>query len=144
MKDEEYKAWEHEMETIRAENKILLDEFEIWLKGKNLKSKTINSHISNIDFYINGFLLHYDTVKAEDGATSIGWFLGDYFIRKACWSSKYTIKENIASLKKFYSFMTEIGKTSKENLTEMMDIIKEESEDWITAVETYLDNLDRL
>ena len=144
MKDKELEDWEKEIKAIRAENKILIDEFEIWLKGKNLKSKTINSHTSNIDFYVNEFLLHYDAVKAKDGADLIGSFLGDFFIRKTTWASKYTIKENIASLKKFYNFMTETGRIPKENLSEMISIIKDESEDWITEVATYWDDIEEL
>lgn len=144
MNKNEYHNWEKKINSIKAYNNKLLKEFEVWLKDKNLKPNTINSHITNIDFYINEFLLRYDTIKASDGATEIGTFLGDFFIRKTSWASKYTIKENIASLKKFYSFMTEIGKTPKEDLNEMINIIKGETEDWIMEVETYWDNIEEL
>lgn len=110
------------------------------LENNNLKSKTINNHINNIDFYINDFLPFYEFIPAEQGAVKIGDFLGDFFIRKTSWASEYTIKENIASLKKFYLYLNEIGKTSDEDLFEMNEIIKGDKEYWIDEVTKYWDD----
>lgn len=141
MAKKKYKDRDDEVKAIRAENQLLLQDFEKWLKVKNLKPATIKSHISNIDFYINEYLLYYDAERADDGAVAIGSYLGDFFIRKTSWASKYTIKENIASFKKFYSFMVEKGLTRNEDLIEMKEIIKEESGCWIEEVEDYWANL---
>ena len=45
--------------------------------------KTVEEHCANIAFYVNEFLLHEDAVTAEEGALSVGKFLGYWSIRKA-------------------------------------------------------------
>ncbi len=137
MSDKVYEKWEKETKKITAENKLLLDEFKIWLENKNLKTNTIKTHLLNMDFYVNNFLLRYETIKAKDGATSIGSFLGDYFIRKAMWSSKNSMKQNISSFKKFYAFMNEKSLTTDEDLKEMKNSIRDEGEFWLDDVDKY-------
>ena len=142
MNDKEYKEWERQIEEAKMHNNKLLIEFEKHLKTKSLKSNTINNHIDNVEFYANEFLLRYEIIPVEKGALEIGNFLGGFFIRKASWASKYTIQENIASFKKFYSFLNKIGKVSNIELTEMKELIKDEKSDWIEEVENYWDNIE--
>jgi len=142
MNDKEYKDWEIQVEKAEKHNQKILIEFEKWLKKKSLKANTIQNHIDNIDFYANDFLLSYDIIPVEEGALEIGDFLGDFFIRKASWASKYTIQENIASLKKFYTFLNEIGKISKVELNEMKKLIKDEKSGWLEEVDSYWDDID--
>ncbi len=137
MNDKEYRDWERQVEKVKINNNKLLVEFSNYLQSKSLKSKTIKNHINNMEFYGNDFLLRYEIIPIEKGALEIGSFLGDYFIRKVCWASKYTIQENIASFKKFYTFLNEIGKISKTELDEMKAIIKDEKLDWIGEAEAY-------
>ncbi len=139
MKDNEYKAWEKDVEAAEKHNNILIKEFKKYLEDKSLRPKTIKSHIDNINFYANNFLLYYDVTLVEEGFLRIGSFLGDYFIRKTTWSSKASIKENIASFKKFYSFLNEKGLISSSDLAQMKDLIKFEKDDWLDAVENYWD-----
>ena len=139
---EEYEEWEQQVEKAEKHNNKLLTEFEKYLKKKSLKSKTIKNHIYNIEFYVNDFLLRYEIIPAEKGALEIGSFLGDFFIRKASWASKYTIQENIASFKKFYTFLNEVGKISGNELKEMKELIKDEKDDWIEEVENYWNDID--
>ncbi len=143
MNDKEYKEWEDKIEKIKKHNNNLLSDFEKWLKSKDLKPKTIKNHIDNVEFYVNEFLLRYKTIPAENGALEIGSFLGDYFIRKTTWASKYTIQENIVSFNKFYTFLNEIGKIEDNDLKEMTELIKGEKDYWIEKVETYWDNLEK-
>ncbi len=89
----------------------------------------------------NEFLLYDDAIEAANGAGSIGMFLGYWFIRKAMWSSKTAIKENAASLKKFYQFMLEKGKISKELFEYLKEAIKEDMPDWLARMGRY-DNPD--
>ena len=137
MNDKEYRDWERQVEKVKINNNKLLVKFSNYLQSKSLKSKTIKNHINNMEFYGNDFLLRYEIIPIEKGALEIGSFLGDYFIRKVCWASKYTIQENIASFKKFYTFLNEIGKISKTELDEMKAIIKDEKLDWIGEAEAY-------
>jgi len=80
-----------------------------------------------------------DAVEAANGAGDIGAFLGYWFIRKAMWASKTAIKENAASLKKFYQFMLEAGKISNQALEELKLMTKEEMPDWLATMERYDD-----
>jgi len=82
-----YEQYEKECKRIRKENENLLIDFKKWLSGKKLSKKTIDKHVSNVDFYINDFLLYEDAIEAADGVSSMGMFLGYWFIRKAMWSS---------------------------------------------------------
>ncbi len=142
MNDKEYKEWERQTEETKSHNNKLLIDFENHLKTKSLKLKTIKNHIGNVEFYANDFLLRYEIIPVEKGILEIGSYLGDFFIRKTSWASKYTIQENIASFKKFYSFLNEIGMVSKDELSEMKELIKYEKSDWIDEVENYYDNFE--
>lgn len=142
MNDKEYKEWERQIEKAKTHNNRLLIEFEKYLKTKSFKSNTIKNHIDNVEFYANDFLLRYEIIPVEKGILQIGSFLGDFFIRKASWASKYTIQENIASFKKFYTFLNEIGKVSEIELNEMKELIKDEKSDWMEEVENYWDNIE--
>ncbi len=135
----DYEKYEMDCKKIRKENALILDGFESLLLKKGLKEKTISKHVSNIDFYINEFLLYEDAIKAKDGAYEIGMFLGYWFIRKAMWSSPAQIKSNAASLKKFYIFMHENGKIKKKDLDELKDRIKDEMPEWIATMKRYDD-----
>ena len=85
---EDYEKIEVECDKERVKNEKLLKEFSNWLKKSNLTKKTIDKHTTNIDFYINEYLLNYDVIEAKNGIDEIDLFLGDWFIRKAMWSSK--------------------------------------------------------
>ena len=86
-------------------NKKYINGFEKWLNEKGLVNKTIKKHISNAELFINDYLSYYDITKAEDGLDEIFIFLDGWFIEKCMWSSRNSLKETAASLKKFYSFI---------------------------------------
>jgi site-specific recombinase XerD len=134
-----YEQYERECKRIRKENENLLIDFRKWLSDKKLSKKTIEKHVSSVDFYINDFLLYEDAIEVADGASNIGMFLGYWFIRKAMWASKSSIKENAASLKKFYQFMLERNKISKEAFEYLKETIKENMPEWIATMERYDD-----
>jgi site-specific recombinase XerD len=105
------------------------------LEQKGLAPKTITEHVKNADFYINTFLLYEEAIPARDGAGHISMFLGDWFPRKALWASRTSIKENAATMKKFYTFMREKGQVNADELQELKDTIEEEMPEWLEAVE---------
>ena len=136
---DDYEKYEKECKNIRIANELLLNEFEVWLKSTGLSEKTINNHLSNIDFFVNEYLLYEDATEAKDGSYAIGIFLGYWFIRKAMWASQSSIKSNAASLKKFYTFMHEKGLINKEDLTILKQTIKEEMPEWLATLRRYDD-----
>ena len=113
---DDYEKYEKDCKKIRKVNESLLNEFGMWLKSSGLSEKTINNHLSNIDFYVNEYLLYEDATKAKDGVDDVDMFLGYWFIKKAMWASQSSIKGNATSLKKFYTFMHEKGLIDKEDL----------------------------
>ena len=134
---EDYEKLEIECEKERVKNKKLLEEFSNWLKESGLTKKTINRHINNVNFYINEYLLNYDLTEAKDGIDEIDMFIGDWFIRKAMWSSRAEIKANATSLKKFYTFMNEKGLVEDIELKELKIAIKMGMPEWLKAMEEY-------
>jgi hypothetical protein len=114
---------------LRQENAALLGDFRRWLKKAGLGETTIRSHCSNLDFYLNHFLLYADTLTAADGICYVGEFLGDWFIHKAMWSNKTTVN----------AFMAERGLVKPEELATLKQQIKDELPDWLGAVERYND-----
>ncbi len=130
-------SFEENINIQKSKNEKLIEEFSKWLESKKLSKKTIEKHLYNSDFYINEFLLYYESQEPKDGMEYIDGFLGDFFIRKCMWSSKATIKENATSLKKFYQFMSEIGKVSKEDYKEFVEGISD-------SMEFYLDSYDMM
>lgn len=137
---DDYEIYERKCKKIKKDNKKLLDDFGLWLRQKDLTEKTINKHWGNIDFYINDFLLEEDAVEAQDGVYEVGMFLGDWFIRKAMWASVASIKENAASLTKFYTFMFEKELVEQEMLDDLNDTIKEGLPEWTATLERYDDD----
>ena len=118
-------------------NKIFIEEFKVWLNDKGLVKKTIEKHLSNIDLYLNDFLNYYEVETMEVGINRIDSFLGDWFVRKCMWSSKNSIKENSASIKKFYKCMSEKGYVKEEDYNSLCEEIKDYMEDWLDNVDDY-------
>jgi|GEM_PF-254133 len=138
---DDYEKYKHDCDRIRQANKRLLDNFEAWLSSAGLSEKTIRTHLSNIDFYINEYLLYEEATEAEYGVDNVDEFLGYWFIKKAMWANRSSIKGNAASLKKFYTFMLEKGLIDKESLTELKKTISKRMPKWLATLERY-DNLD--
>jgi len=134
-----YEKYEQDCERIRSINSKLLEDFETWLATKKLSPKTVEKHSSNVDFYINEFLLYEDAIEAKNGVGSVSMFLGYWFIRKAMWASQSSIKENASSLKKFYQYMLEKGFIEQQDLDELKLTIKEEMPEWLATVRRYDD-----
>jgi site-specific recombinase XerD len=139
MSEKEYQEYERACKRIKKDNAKLLEQFDQWLSGKGLAQKTVRRHVENADFYINTFLLYEDAIPAKEGASHISMFLGYWFIRKAMWASPSAIRENAASLKKFYTFMQEQGQIDADKLQDLKETIKEEMPDWVGTVERYDD-----
>lgn len=136
---DEYEKWEKDCKRIREQNAILLVQFADALKEQGLNKKTIDKHVSNIDFYINHFLLNEDPTEPENGLYSVSMFLGYWFIKKAMWANPSAIKNNASSLKKFYSFMLENGKIEQDDYQELKDTIKQEMPEWVATMQRYDD-----
>lgn len=129
---------EKQLKENTKRNEDYLKMFEKSLEEKQLTAKTIRKHVSNIDFYLNDYLTYYDEIiKMEDGTQHIGSFLGDWFIRKAIWASKSSIKEMASSLKKFYEYMSALGFVKISDYQEMCYEIKDNMDLYLENLEDY-------
>jgi hypothetical protein len=138
----DYETYKKERDKNREINELHLAGFEKWLKSDGLSNKTIERHISNVDFYINEFLCYYDVEDVRQGCYSVGEFLGDWFIRKAMWASPSGIKSNAASFKKFYAYMLAVKVIEPKDYDVLCNTIKEELHDWVNALIRYDNYLD--
>lgn len=118
-------------------NEKYLNGFEKWLNKKGLVNKTIRKHLSNADLFINDYLNYYDITKAEDGLCEVFIFLDDWFIRKCMWSSRNSLKETAASLKKFYQYMSENNYVDINDYKEAFDFIKNNMDELLESVDEF-------
>ena len=129
---------ENQLKENTKRNEDYLKMFEKSLEEKQLTAKTIRKHVSNIDFYLNDYLTYYDEIiKMKDGTQYTGSFLGDWFIRKAIWASKSSIKEMVSSLKKFYEYMSALGFVKISDYQEMCYEIKDNMDLYLENLEDY-------
>lgn len=133
--------YEKDLEENQKRNEQILIEFTKWLEDKKLSSKTIRKHISNIDLYINDYLNYYEVTKMEDGVHMAHSFLNDWFIRKCLYSSKTSIIENSASIKKFYQCMSEKGYVSVEDYKDLAEMLKNCIDEFLDSLYEY-ENMD--
>lgn len=132
-----YEEYEERVRINKKKNEQYLQEFSKYLENEGLSVKTINKHINNVEFYINTYLNNYEPTDMRDGCIGIGMYLGDWFIRKTTWASKNSIKENAASIKKFYKCMLGLNHINISEYENIYSEIKSEMETWIERVEEY-------
>lgn len=139
MEEIEYdlEEYEKQYEKIRKDNEELLAVFREDLS--NLKPTTIRRHLSNVDFYINEYLLYEEPLSFDEGIYRIDDFLGWFFIRKCMWSTPASIKSTAASIKKFYKSMKDHRKIASEAYDFLCDEIKNHMPEWQALCEQYND-----
>jgi len=138
--DEDFSGYDDEESYEQSEkNQAVLEGFRQYLEARNLSDKTVRRHVTNIDFYINEYLLDEGGISPAEGIDQISYFLGYWFIRKGGWSSAASIKENITSLKHFYTFLAGQGVIGRDKLDAMKLEIKECKNDWFEAMRKYED-----
>ena len=128
---------EKKIKENQTRNKKFIKEFEEWLKEKSLSDKTRKKHISNVDIFINDYLNYYDIETAEEGITSVYSFLNGWFIEKCMWATPYTTKEEAASIKKFYAYMSEKGYVEKEDYKFLCEELKDSMDEILDTLEAF-------
>lgn len=128
---------EKKIKENQKRNKKFMKEFEEWLKEKSLSDKTIKKHLSNVDLFINDYLNYYDVETAEEGINSVYSFLSGWFIEKCMWATPYTTKEEAASIKKFYAYMSEKGYVEKEDYKFLCEELKDSMDEILDTLEAF-------
>ncbi len=135
----DYDDYSKACDEIRAKNSEYLNLFEQTLIEDGLKDSTIKRHLSNIDFYINDFLLYEEPLTMDYGMEKIDSFLGDFFIRKCMWSTPGNIKSTAVSIKKFYKCMMDRGIVKKSNYEFLCSEIRDRMDTWQADCAIYND-----
>ncbi len=135
MSDTDTYDYDAQVRAIRTYNQPLLDDFEVWLEQSGLSEKTVETHVSNIDFFTN-YLVYYQPLKKLDEANSgdVWMFLADWFPRKALWSSVTSVKSYLASFKKFFQWMGETGRVSPQTIADVLNTLKEDRDAFLRRV----------
>jgi site-specific recombinase XerD len=135
MSDTDTSDFDVRVRAIQAYNQPILDGFESWLEQSGLSEKTVETHVSNIDFFTN-YLVYYEPLKRLDEATGgdVWMFLADWFPRKALWASVTSVKSYLASFKKFFRWMGETGRVSPETVADVLDTLKEDRGEFLERV----------
>jgi len=134
-----YEEYEIACEQIRHENEQLLDGFVALLRNQRLAPRTIKGHRDNVEFFINEFLLYEDAKRPVDGIGEVDAFMGDWFIRKAMWSTPRTIKSTATSLFKFYAYLAALDRITPAELAALKITIAIDLPDWQARCERYND-----
>lgn len=121
-------------ERIGKENKEYLRLFEASLQ--KLSKETIQRHVSNIDLFLNDFLMERELKDMQEGIFEICSFIDEFMICK-CTSSPSSIRSMSASIKKFYKCMKENGYVSEMNYDDLCEVIKEYIDEWIDDCRAY-------
>ena len=134
---------DEKLKKVIKQNNDLLNQFGEYLLQKDLKIKTINKHLDNLDLFLNHFLPYYagnsenKIANIYDIVDEFDNYFGDWYIKKVLYSSVSTLKSSLTSLKKFYKFLYEIGKIGKVDLETINSIIKENKDEWILKMKMY-------
>lgn len=129
--------YEKKMNENVKRNEKYLKEYEKWLTNKGLVNKTIKKHLSNTSLFIDDYLCYYDIIKAEDGLNEIFLFLDGWFIEKCTWSSRNSLKETAASLKKFYQYMSENNYVDVNDYKKTFAFIKDNMDELLEHVDEF-------
>lgn len=91
--------------------------------------------------YINDYLNYYELDKMEDGIYFIKSFLGGWFIEKCLWTSKTSIKETAASIKKFYQCMSEKNYVTTKDYKSLCQELKDSMDKFLELIEKFDDDI---
>jgi site-specific recombinase XerD len=130
---------DRQVAAIHAYNAPFYERFTAWLAASGLSARTIQTHIENVQFFADEYLTYYEPLERVDeaDASDIASFLSDWFLRKAAWSSPNAMRINVASFKKFFTWIGQQGHMDAEAVAEILLDLKESRDEYIEAAEAY-------
>lgn len=129
-------TYEQRVQAIQLANQPILDGFEHALKQSGLSEQTIRNHVDNIRFFSRYLLLYAHSLRRLDEATEGAMydFLEDWFPRKALWASVSSMKIYLASFKKFFQWMGEIGLVAPAIVEDVLSTLKDDRNLFLSKV----------
>jgi site-specific recombinase XerD len=113
---------------VREENALLLADFADWLLDTHLSKKAIQQHVQDVEMFIT--MLSDQAITALGGVNCVAEFLG----RNSIEANPNSLLKQAVSLKKFYTYMNEEGRTNDEELQEVKETIKIGMPGWLAKV----------
>ena len=109
------KRYRELFEEIKKNHRLILEDFRLYLTDyQSLSPKTVRRHVSNIDFFLNGFVTRYDVQTPISIIESrLSEFLSDFYVDKFIDASVTGMKQNATSLKKFYQYLMDVNRIDK-------------------------------
>ena len=132
-------------ETLKKLTKIhnsYLREFRKSLVEEGLAEKTIDRHVSNIEFYANAFLTRELCYTLFDGGVPLCEFFGYFYIHKCLFASAEGMKNYFASFNKFNRFLYESGYIGQDKYLEAIQTIKSNKGEWLEDLWRYDHDID--
>ncbi len=115
----------------RISNFYALQTFESYLREYNLSDKEIENHLSNIDLFINDYLLRYEVIAFHNGIHTVGEYLTEWLTENFYGVNKKDIEIYIESFIKFYTHNVNGGYLEKDDMIELYQIINDEVRPWL-------------
>ena len=127
-------TYDAQVRAIQASNAPIPYGFLIWLKQSGLSEETIYNHVVNSDSFTT-YLVRDEPLKKRDEARSgdVWMFFVDWFPQKALWASVTSTKSYIASFKKFFQWMGEMGRVSPGIVADVLSTLKESRSEFLKA-----------
>ena len=131
--------YDRQVAEIHAYNARFYEQFAAWLVASGLSTRTIKTHVENVQFFADEYLTYYEPLRRVDeaDASDIGSFLSNWFLRKAMWSSPNAVRSNIASFKKFFTWMGQQGHMDADAVAEILLDLKENRDEYVEAAQAY-------
>jgi site-specific recombinase XerD len=123
---EQAEMYEQQVQAIRQANQPILEGFEHCLRQAGLREETVRAHVDNLRLFEHYLLLYVYSLCRLDEATegAIYDFLADWFPRKALWASVSSMKVSLATFKKFFQWMREMGLVSPQVVADVLSTLK--------------------
>lgn len=130
-------------EAARERNAELLRTFKQWLTGKDLSKKTVQRHMDNVTFFADAYMagdggsIEAPRPADQTATMDVDEFLSDWFLYEAALASVGTVKANIASLKKFYVCLQEMGQMPAKKAGEVLKLLHVSRDYYIESAQEY-------
>ena len=131
--------YDQQVATIERWNRPILGGFEEWLVNSDLTRKTVERHLSNMSFFAD-YLVRYEPLRplTEARESDLSSFLVFWFPRKALWASESTIREYLASFKKFFTWARDDSNYEISATSDILEMLRTERAEIINEA---VDNL---
>ncbi len=131
LEDPEFFGSKSPAEIIRSNNEYLL-KFEVFLKEKQLKTGTIEKHMTAMNFLVNELLNEdeEDPVALEVTHLYLNEIFSEVFLSNDQWTGEPSMRQMLTTIGKFYSFLKEKKYIDKGHWSSCREELEEFKTNW--------------